>query len=114
MASLFGIYAANYDGNLYSLAAVVAGFALAGYATFVLGVNRTYFSAELGYEPPKRITRWPYGWIPHPMILGAMVGIAGMMLVPAVRANYGWLVTGHLLCYAAVLFQEERHTRQAA
>ena len=114
MASLFGIYLSNFEGNFDSLAIVAAGFGLAIYATYVLGINRTYFSAELGYDAPKRITRWPYGWIPHPMIIGAMCGIAGMLLVPAVLANYGWLVLGHLACYLAVLMQEALHTREAA
>ena len=33
-------------------------------ATFALGVDRTYFGEELGYCPPKRVTRFPYGPTP--------------------------------------------------
>tara|TARA_R110002049_G_scaffold4601_3_gene31765 strand:+ start:22090 stop:23976 length:1887 start_codon:yes stop_codon:yes gene_type:complete len=106
MTSLFGIYAANFGGQWLSLACVVTGFALATYATSVLGVNRTYFSTELGFDTPQRATRWPYNMIPHPMILGALLGIASMSLVPSMREQYGWLIATHLAFYLVVLFQE--------
>ena len=106
MLQLGGLYAFHFSGQWVSLALAVGGFALASYATWVLGVNRTYFSAELGFDEPKRIHRFPYGVIPHPMILGAAIGIASMLLVPAIRQNYPWLIGGHLFCYAVVLCQE--------
>lgn len=94
-----------------SLATVIAGFALATYATCVLGVARTYFSAELGFDQPQRVTRFPYRVIPHPMIIGASVAIAAMGLVSGFRETYAWLIVGHLIGYGLVLWQEIRDKR---
>lgn len=112
MAQLFGVYAYNFSGEWLSLAIVLGGFSLATYATVVLGMNRTYFSAELGFDEHERIERFPYGVIPHPMVIGAMVGIAGMLLVPAMKSTYLWLIVGHLAGYTVVLTQEIVTTRR--
>ncbi|MCO8121210.1 phosphatidylethanolamine N-methyltransferase family protein [Stieleria sp. TO1_6] len=109
MAQLFVLFAVHFDGQFLALAAVVSGFLLAGYAAAVLGLPRTYFSSELGFDSPRRVQRFPYGVIPHPMILGAMGGIAAMAIVPAMRQDYGWLIAGHLACYLLVLGQEIWH-----
>ncbi|MEL6106499.1 MAG: methyltransferase [Planctomycetota bacterium] len=95
-----------------TVALVAAGFGLATYATAVLGLDRTYFSWELGFASPKRIARFPFGVIPHPMIVGAMIGIAGMLLVPAIRDNFAWLIAGHLIGYLIVLLHEIVTTKQ--
>ena len=108
---LFSLYTIHFSGNWLSLGIVAAGFSLATYATVVLGMNRSFFSSELGFDPPELIMRFPYGIVPHPMVLGAMAGIAGMSLVPDLRASYAWLLLGHLLCYAVVLSQEILMTR---
>ncbi len=106
LASLLGLYAASLDGHVLSPALVAAGFLLSGWASWVLGMNRTLFSAELGFDPPVRMRRFPYGWIPHPMILGTVAAIASMALVPGFRNEYGWLIVGHLACYGVVLWRE--------
>ncbi len=112
-AQLLLLYVMHFSGQFVSLGVVVAGFALATYATWVLGFNRTYFSAELGFDSKDRIARFPYGVIPHPMILGAMIGISGMLLVPSFREAYGWLIAAHLICYSIVLAQESATTAGA-
>jgi hypothetical protein len=114
LSQLFLLYGLHFSGELDSLAVVISGFALATWSTFMLGFNRTYFSAELGFDPPRRIKRFPYGVIPHPMVLGAMAGIAGMWRVESFRQAYGWLIVGHLVCYTIVLAQEVLTTRAAA
>jgi hypothetical protein len=106
MATLFGLYALSFAGEWLSLVGVTVGFGLATYATHVLGMARTYFAAELGFRSPQRLTRFPYGVIPHPMIFGAMLGIASMLLVSEFRHDYGWLAALHLIFYAIVLGQE--------
>lgn len=106
MTQLFGLYALHWGQDWVSLATVVTGFALATYATAVLGLSRSYFSAELGFDSPRRIRRFPYGAIPHPMVLGAVVGILGMGIASAMRTEYGWLLLAHVACYAVVLGQE--------
>ena len=113
LVQLFWLYAMHFSANWLSLGIVACGFSLATYATAVLGVNRTYFSAELGFDPPTVITRFPYGIVPHPMVLGAMLGISGMWLVPGLRASHAWLLAGHLICYSAVLLQEILMTRSS-
>ncbi|TVP97257.1 MAG: hypothetical protein EA381_15480 [Planctomycetaceae bacterium] len=114
LTQLFVLYASFFSGQLLSLGIVVGGFALAARAASVLGMNRTLFSAELGIDPPLRLRRFPYGFLPHPMILGAMSGIAAMLLVPSFRASFGWLCAGHLCCYATVLAQEILRSRQSS
>lgn len=44
-----------------SVAMIVIGYAVSIKATYALGVDRTYFGAELGYYEPKWITEFPYG-----------------------------------------------------
>ena len=119
MIQLFAIFVSGIWSGPISLLAtasaltlVASGFGLATLATAVLGLDRTYFSSELGFHPPKRISRFPFGTVPHPMIVGAMLGIAGMLLVPAVRDGFTWLIVGHLLGYALVLGHEIHHTHR--
>jgi hypothetical protein len=40
---------------------IVIGYAVSMKATAALGVERTYFGAELGKCEPKWITEFPYG-----------------------------------------------------
>ncbi|OYP37754.1 methyltransferase [Rhodopirellula sp. MGV] len=112
LGQLFVLYAiAIFSGQLglpemFSLFGVMAGFSLAGWSAKVLGMTRTLYSSELGFEKPQRITRAPFGTISHPMIIGAAIGIASMGLAEGFRASFGWLIIGHLVCYASVLAQE--------
>jgi len=116
MAQLFLLYAWHFDGNLLSLGLVVMGFAVASYATAALGINRTLFASELGFDSSAPLKRGPYRLLSHPMIQGAMLGLAAMLLQDELRASYGWLILGHLFGYLAVLTQEmiggnqSRHT----
>lgn len=100
--------------SLLKCVPVVVGFGLAAYASRVLGMNRTLFSAELGFDSNERSARFPFGTIPHPMILGAVTAIGSMLLVNPMREQFTWLIVGHLVCYAVVLGQEIVHTRRFA
>ncbi|QDT02222.1 hypothetical protein K227x_05950 [Rubripirellula lacrimiformis] len=106
MSILAVIYARYALETPVSIPVVVGGFTLATYSTWVLGFRRSYFSAELGFDAPRAISRFPYGTLPHPMILGAMAGLAGMLLCPTLRETAGFLVLGHLAAYTAILLQE--------
>ena len=55
--------------NPRCLAMIVVGYALSMKATKALGLDRTYFGVELGFLAPKWIDEFPYGTIPHPMIV---------------------------------------------
>ncbi|GIF47323.1 phospholipid methyltransferase [Asanoa ferruginea] len=89
-----------------SLAVAAVGFGLSGLAFLRLGSDRTYFGAEFGVVPPGRVTGFPYGVIPHPMIVGKLVGFAGLALHAPFRAAWWPLLVGHVACYVLVLCQE--------
>jgi hypothetical protein len=59
---------------LLPLLLICCGFGLATLSAAVLGVDRTYFGWELGQLRGEYVERFPYGVIPHPMILGGIVG----------------------------------------
>jgi hypothetical protein len=81
---------------------VVIGLFITMMATWRLGTVRTYFGAELGIVQPKHITRFPYGWIPHPMIIGQLVSLA---FLPTLTHDQ-WLVPVHCILYFAHMIQE--------
>ena len=49
--------------DLISIAMILSGYAVSILATKALGVDRTYFAAELGLVEPKWITEFPYGLV---------------------------------------------------
>ncbi len=62
-----------------------------------LGFERTYYGVELGEISPEWIVRFPYGYLNHPMAIGACLQFAGLyLLLPAFNADYAFLVPGHL------------------
>jgi hypothetical protein len=89
-----------------SLVVAALGFGLSGLAFLRLGPDRTYFGAELGVVPPGRVTGFPYGVIPHPMIVGKLIGFAGLALSAPFRAAWWPLLLGHVAFYLLVLAQE--------
>jgi hypothetical protein len=90
------------------LALASCGFALTLLATYRLGMVRTYFGTELGLVPPKFITDFPYGTIPHPMIVGQIFGMSVLLaslhprLTPAVIA----VLAAHIGSYTGHMVQE--------
>lgn len=89
-----------------AIALIVAGFGTAAWAAGTLGADRTWFGAELGICEPRRVGRAPYGVIPHPMILGSIVGLAGVSLLEPLREDWPWLVPCHVGFYLVHLAQE--------
>ena len=53
------------------LAMIAIGYAASVYCTKLLGVDGTYFGIELGFVKADKhyVQKFPYGIIPHPMIL---------------------------------------------
>ena len=107
LAQLAGwwLYLGGYQSPL-SIVCITAGYGLATWASVVLGLNRTYYGEELGKCEPKRIHQAPYGVIPHPMILGAAVGLSGFHLASPFRESIPWVIPIHLAFYAIVIVQE--------
>ena len=85
-----------------------AGFVITLLATARLGMVRTYFGTELGFVKPKWIDGFPYGMIPHPMIVGQLWGF-GVILYwfrSEITIPNAALLLAHMVCYAVHMFQE--------
>ena len=95
--------------DIVGLAVCIVGFSLTLLATVRLGMVRTYFGTELKFVEPKWIDGFPYGTIPHPMIVGQIFAFATIM--------YWWwnemtvenkmLLAAHISCYTVHMVQEE-------
>jgi hypothetical protein len=83
-------------------------------ATRALGLDRTYFGVELGLVKPKWITTFPYGYIPHPMIVSQCLALAGFLKLAAFRASWGWLARGHIALYLLHMLQEHLDLHRTA
>lgn len=75
-------------------------------ATNALGLDRTYFAAELGLVEPKWITKFPYGYIPHPMIVSQIWALLGFFKAAHFRTEAPYVVPVHVALYAAHMLQE--------
>ncbi|GAX14631.1 hypothetical protein FisN_6Lh416 [Fistulifera solaris] len=85
-----------------------AGFGTTLAATARLGMVRTYFGTELGLVKPMWISGFPYGYIPHPMIVGqifAFYVILGWFWPRLTQEDIALLVT-HMGFYTAHMLQE--------
>ena len=89
-----------------ALALLSSGFGLATLAANRLGLDRTYFGWELGEIKGDYVARFPYGVVPHPMILGGITGWLGFQKLAAFREAYPLYVPMHILFYTAHAIQE--------
>mmetsp|Transcript_454 Transcript_454/g.490 ORF Transcript_454/g.490 Transcript_454/m.490 type:complete len:584 (+) Transcript_454:174-1925(+) len=106
MVQLAYQYLSNFELDLVSLAIMAVGYGISAAAVRALGVDRTYFGVELGLYDPKWIGSFPYNVMPHPMIVGSMLGLVGAYKQAAFRAAVPYLVPAHLAGYCAHLVQE--------
>jgi len=91
-----------------ALALMVCGFGLSTLATAALGVDRTYFGWEVGAIRGEFVQKFPYGTIPHPMILGSMLAWLGFHMLSDFRDDFPYLVPCHLALYLVHAIQEHR------
>ena len=89
-----------------SVAMMLSGYAVSLLATNALGVDRTYFAAELGLVEPKWITQFPYGYIPHPMIVSQIWALLGFFKAAHFRAEAPYVVPIHVALYTVHMLQE--------
>ena len=92
--------------NFASAAIVVLGFLLNGLAARQLGSDRTYYGYELVDLPFRRITRFPYSWTSHPMLIGNIAAFGGMLLNSDFRLAWGPLACVHVALNAGLLSME--------
>lgn len=98
--------AGTFQLDVLSLAMMVAGYSVSIMATQALGIDRTYFGAELGHCAPKWVDQFPYGYIPHPMITSQMFALLGFMKAQHFRTEWPYVVPIHCCFYAVHMLQE--------
>ena len=90
-----------------SLAMIVTGFGLATMAAAALGVDRTYFGWELGEIKGGYVSSgFPYGYVPHPMILGGIVGWMGIGKLEGFMQAWPYYAPLHVALYLVHATQE--------
>lgn len=95
-----------FEWDYVSLAMIVIGYSISMLATSVIGVDRTYFAAELGLVESKWIDAFPYGYIPHPMIVSQIFALLGFYKAAHFRAEWPYVVPIHVTLYVVHMLQE--------
>lgn len=89
-----------------SVLMIATGYTVSVMATNAIGIDRTYFAAELGLVPPKWIEQFPYGYIPHPMIVSQIFALLGLYKAAHFRAEWPYVVPIHVTLYVIHMLQE--------
>ena len=105
VAALAAVYLAC-PLDLVSLIVIAGGILLNVRAAAVLGIDRTYYGAELAGLAPRRITDFPYSLIAHPMILGNVAAFGGTLINPAFRQLWWPLACLHVALNIGLLVME--------
>ena len=100
-------YLANFEFDPVSVAMLVVGYGLSTAATVALGMDQTYFGVELGVMEPRFVSGFPYNCVPHPMIVGSMIGLLGFHKMEAFRTALPYLVPAHCVMYFTHMVQEQ-------
>ncbi|KAJ9461458.1 hypothetical protein DIPPA_27280 [Diplonema papillatum] len=106
IGQLFLYFFTGYSPDAVSIAMIAVGYTLGGLAAGVIGVDRTYFGSELEIVRANWINAFPYNTIPHPMILGAIVALAGFHYNASFRADHPFLIPVHIGLYLTHAMQE--------
>jgi hypothetical protein len=85
---------------------IFSGFTISTLAAKALGIDRTYFGAELGHCESKWVTDFPYGFIPHPMIVSQIWALMGMYKAVHFRVLLPFAIPTHIVLYSAHMLQE--------
>jgi hypothetical protein len=94
--------------DLPGVALAMVGFGITILATMQLGMVRTYFGSELGFVKPEWISGFPYSTIPHPMIVGQLIGYSSILywFQDKMPLETVALIGGHMTCYVVHMVQE--------
>ncbi|GAB5361830.1 hypothetical protein AAMO2058_000746300 [Amorphochlora amoebiformis] len=99
-------YLKNFEFDVISLALLGVGYFIAIAATKALGIDKTYFGSELGHCKPEYVSSFPYNCIPHPMIVGACIGLLGFHKLNGLREEVPYLIPVHIALYLTHMCQE--------
>jgi hypothetical protein len=105
VAALAAVYLA-FPLNLASLIVIAGGILLNARAAAVLGIDRTYYGAEVAGLAPRRITEFPYSLVAHPMILGNVAAFGGTLINPEFRQHWWPLAGLHVALNIGLLVME--------
>ena len=97
----------KFEIDMVSILMIVSGYLVSFLATKAIGVDRTYFAAELGLVKPKWINIFPYGYIKHPMIVSQIWALIGFYKAAHFRANWPYIIHIHIAFYLVHMVQEE-------
>jgi hypothetical protein len=100
-------YLMHFEYDPVSLAMILVGYGLSTAATVALGMDQTYFGVELGVMKPNFVSGFPYNCVPHPMIVGSMIGLLGFHKMASFRAALPYLVPMHCAMYMTHMIQEQ-------
>ena len=94
--------------DIPGIALATLGFSITILATVRLGMVRTYFGSELGFVKPEWINSFPYGVIPHPMIVGQLFAYSNIFFWWREQMPLGTtlLIAGHMSFYTIHMVQE--------
>jgi len=114
MIQLYSLYISTFTSlscvynNLLSIIIIISGNILSGYSAYLLGIDGCYFGIELGYINKKKfyISKFPYGYIPHPMILSQCIALYTMNYNLLFYNNWPFLINFHILFYIIHIIQE--------
>jgi len=95
--------------DIMGLVGTMIGFGITVIATVKLGFERTYFGMELGFCKPKWIEGFPYGYIPHPMIVGQLIALSVVLVWwnNIIDMKDQIFIFTHMSFYAVHMMQEE-------
>lgn len=95
--------------NIGGISLILFGNILSLYTSFLLGIDGCYFGIELGHlnKNKKYINTFPYGYIPHPMILSQCIAFYGINTNIAFYNEWPYLIYMHILLYITHLIQEQ-------
>ena len=94
-----------YSPSIWSFLLICIGFGLSGLAFLQIGTDATYFGTELNKISNCRSASFPYGTIPHPMIIGSCIGIWGIGC--GLESQYTWIIWTHIVLYVCHGLQEQ-------
>ncbi len=110
VAGLAAIYLA-FPLDPLSLAVIAGGILLNIAAAGALGADRTYYGVEVAGLPPRRVERFPYSMVAHPMILGNVMAFGGTLLNSGFRRDWWPLALVHVGLNIGLLVMELRGRR---